>query len=212
MSSADEQHTSEVGGLQGVFQNLGTSLGTALVGSVLIASLATSFAGSVASSDLPSAVKSQVTALTQTGVGIVPVSSIPVIADKAGLDASQGTELATIYSGSQVAALRASFLGLILLSIVAMLFSKNLPKEVEIRPRTKRVPRNPRVSKKCSPVQLVTSLSELCDYWSAGGDQSSTVNHRRSQLQQKHAELNRVWRLPRGSVLQPALATSGASS
>ena len=46
MSSADEQHTSEVGGLQGVFQNLGTSLGTALVGSVLIASLATSFAGS----------------------------------------------------------------------------------------------------------------------------------------------------------------------
>ena len=53
MSSVTGTETSEVGGLQGVAQNLGSSLGTALIGSVLIAALATSFAGGVASSDLP---------------------------------------------------------------------------------------------------------------------------------------------------------------
>ena len=53
MSSVGEEQSSEVGGLQGVFQNLGSSLGTALIGSVLIGTLATSFASGVATSDLP---------------------------------------------------------------------------------------------------------------------------------------------------------------
>ncbi len=53
MSSVGEDQSSEVGGLQGVFQNLGSSLGTALIGSVLIGALATSFATGVAASDLP---------------------------------------------------------------------------------------------------------------------------------------------------------------
>ncbi|MGP6170963.1 hypothetical protein ACTU6V_07095 [Microbacterium sp. A204] len=44
MSSVTEKDTSEVGGLQGVFQNLGSSLGTALIGSILIGALSTSFA------------------------------------------------------------------------------------------------------------------------------------------------------------------------
>ena len=35
MSAVDEKESAEVGGLQGVFQNLGLSLGTALIGSVL---------------------------------------------------------------------------------------------------------------------------------------------------------------------------------
>ena len=50
MSSVGEEQSSEVGGLQGVFQNLGSSLGTALIGSVLIGALATSFACMVAAS------------------------------------------------------------------------------------------------------------------------------------------------------------------
>ena len=48
MSAVTEKDTSEVGGLQGVFQNLGSSLGTALIGSILIGALATSFACGVA--------------------------------------------------------------------------------------------------------------------------------------------------------------------
>ncbi|WP_308468570.1 MFS transporter [Rathayibacter soli] len=138
MSAVDEAQTSEVGGLQGVFQNLGSSLGTALIGSILIATLASSFLGGVASSDLPSAVKSQVTTASQAGIQIVPVSSVPAIAAKAGLTSSQGEELTTIYSDSQVSGLRASFLGLILFAMVALLFSRNIPIEVSGRSPRKR--------------------------------------------------------------------------
>jgi len=130
MSSVGEEQSSEVGGLQGVLQNLGSSLGTALIGSILIASLATSFAGGVAASNLPSAVKSQVTTQSQSGIAIVPVSSVPHIAEKAGLSSGQAAQLATIYSDSQVSALRVSFLGLVLVSIVSLLFSKNIPADV----------------------------------------------------------------------------------
>ena len=44
MSTVTAKETSEVGGLQGVFQNLGSSLGTALIGSILIGALTSSFA------------------------------------------------------------------------------------------------------------------------------------------------------------------------
>lgn len=130
MSSVGEEQSSEVGGLQGVFQNLGSSLGTALIGSVLIASLATSFLGAVQSSDLPDSVTSQITTASQSGVAIVPVSSVAGIAKKAGLSSSQGTELTKLYSDSQVASLRVSFFALIVIAIVALLFSKNLPNDV----------------------------------------------------------------------------------
>ena len=57
MSAVTEKDTSEVGGLQGVFQNLGSSLGTALIGSILIGALATSFASGVSTSALPDEVQ-----------------------------------------------------------------------------------------------------------------------------------------------------------
>ncbi|MGP6175838.1 hypothetical protein ACTU6U_00880 [Microbacterium sp. A196] len=60
MSSVTEEDTSEVGGLQGVFQNLGSSLGTALIGSILIGALSTSFAAGVTASNLPSDVRETV--------------------------------------------------------------------------------------------------------------------------------------------------------
>ena len=67
MSSVGEEQSSEVGGLQGVFQNLGSSLGTALIGSVLIGALATSFASGVAASDLPQDTQVVVAEATEGG-------------------------------------------------------------------------------------------------------------------------------------------------
>ncbi len=43
MSAVDKDDTSEVGGLQGTFQNLGSSFGTAIVGSVFILLLSSGF-------------------------------------------------------------------------------------------------------------------------------------------------------------------------
>jgi len=129
MSSVGESETSEVGGLQGVFQNLGSSLGTALIGSVLIASLAASFVSSVNASDLPQAAKSEVSSVSQAGIAIVPVSSVEGIGQEAGLSAAESQQLASIYADSQVSSLRASFFALALFAVVSLLFSKNLPTE-----------------------------------------------------------------------------------
>jgi MFS family permease len=130
MSSVTAEHTSEVGGLQGVFQNLGSSLGTALIGSVLIASLSSSFLGAVNASDLPSTAKSTVAASTAAGVAIVPVSSVDGIANKAGLSKSDGEKLTKLYSDSQVDSLRTAFLALIVIAVIALAFSRNLPSEL----------------------------------------------------------------------------------
>ena len=85
MSAVTEKDTSEVGGLQGVFQNLGSSLGTALIGSILIGALATSFASGVSTSALPDEVQTLVSEATSEGVEIVPAASVPQIAEDAGL-------------------------------------------------------------------------------------------------------------------------------
>ncbi len=63
-----ETDTSEVGGLQGTFQNLGSSFGTAIVGSVFILLLTAASAAAVQESDaLPADVRTQVVAATATG-------------------------------------------------------------------------------------------------------------------------------------------------
>jgi MFS family permease len=127
MSSVGVERSSEIGGLQGIFQNLGSSLGTALIGSVLIASLSSSFLGAVDSSDLPSNVKDLVAAQTQAGVNIVPVSTVDDIATQAGLSPGDAATLTTLYADSQVSSLRASMVALVFIGSLSLLFSKNIP-------------------------------------------------------------------------------------
>jgi hypothetical protein len=130
MSSVSEDRTSEVGGLQGVFQNLGSSLGTALVGSILIASLGGSFAAGVAASDLPESVQTQVASQTQHGVQIVPISEVPDIAEKAGISDADAQQLQRIYTDSQVGSLRVTLFALAVISALALFFSRRIPATV----------------------------------------------------------------------------------
>ncbi|MBM7502823.1 MFS transporter [Agromyces aurantiacus] len=138
MSSVGPEKSSEVGGVQGVFQNLGSSLGTALIGSVLIGALTTSFAGTVASSDLPDDVKQTVTEATQGGVELVPASSVDEIGEEAGLSSADADTLASAYSAAQIEALRTAFVGLIAIALAALLFSRGIPDD---RPPGRRRPR-----------------------------------------------------------------------
>lgn len=135
MSSVSAKETSEVGGLQGVFQNLGSSLGTALIGSILIGALSTSFASGVAASDLSATTRASVAASTEHGVTIVPASAVPAIAEEAGLSADDAEALAEIYRESQLSSLRVAFFGLILISLLALFFSRGIPQEIEVRRR-----------------------------------------------------------------------------
>ena len=130
MSAVGDKQLSEAGGVQGVFQNLGSSLGTALIGSVMIASLTSLFSVSVASSDLPKEVQTQVSEASQGGVAVVQVADVPMIAQEAGLDSQQSQELAALYSTSQLDALRLSFSALAVVSVGALFFSRNLPGQV----------------------------------------------------------------------------------
>jgi MFS family permease len=137
MSSVGVEKSSEVGGMQGVFQNLGSSLGTALIGSILIGALATSFAGTVASSALPDDVQQQVAEATEGGVELVPASSVQQIGEDAGLSEDDAQELEQAYGDAQIQALRIAFVGLIAIALAALLFSKGIPSDPPAR-RSKR--------------------------------------------------------------------------
>ncbi|WP_104092463.1 MFS transporter [Arthrobacter sp. GMC3] len=137
MSSVTEKETSEVGGLQGVFQNLGSSLGTALIGSILIGALATGFASGVANSELSPAAREIVSEQTQGGITIVAAASVPDIAAKAGLDTADAATLTTIYRDSQLSSLRVAFFALIVVSLLSLFFSRGIPTEMAGKARTK---------------------------------------------------------------------------
>lgn len=126
MSAVAENQTSEVGGLQGVFQNLGSSLGTALIGSVMIASLTTGFLTSVATSDLSAETKSSITTEVQS-VPIVSSGDVEAIAVSKGASTEDAEELAQIYSTEQLNSLRQAAFFLIVLSLLSIALSRNIP-------------------------------------------------------------------------------------
>ncbi|WP_375384519.1 MFS transporter [uncultured Microbacterium sp.] len=146
MSSVGEDKSSEAGGLQGVFQNLGASLGTALIGSVLMSTLAISFSAGVATSQLPPDVQQTVATATEQGVQIIPATSVEKIATDAGLSDSEAADLALIYGTSQIESLRVSFLALVLLSLGTLFFSRGIPNEVLGRAPSKSQATAPRAS------------------------------------------------------------------
>ncbi|WP_026482073.1 MFS transporter [Agromyces subbeticus] len=135
MSSVDEAQSSEVGGLQGVFQNLGSSLGTALIGSVLIGALATSFGSAVATSELSADTRSVVQQATAGGVEIVPAASVDDLAEQAGLSEADAAKLTAIYERSQIESLRVAFVALIVIALGSLFFSRGIPADVAGRPR-----------------------------------------------------------------------------
>ncbi|MGO4102476.1 MFS transporter [Leifsonia sp. YAF41] len=130
MSSVSEKESSEVGGLQGVFQNLGSSLGTALIGSILIGALSTSFATGVADSDVSPEARSIVNEATVGGVEIVPAATVDELAREAGLSAEESATLADIYQESQLGSLRVGFFGLIVIAVGSLVFSRGIPIEI----------------------------------------------------------------------------------
>ncbi|MET4581533.1 MFS family permease [Conyzicola nivalis] len=146
MSAVTEKETSEVGGLQGVFQNLGSSLGTALIGSILVGSLATSFAGGVADSSLPEEARALVSEATERGVAIVPTADVEEIAEAAGLSPADADALSEIYRESQLASLRVAFFGLVAISVFSLALSRGIPTAIAGR-RDAGAPRKSRTNR-----------------------------------------------------------------
>src|SRR3954451_15393182 len=109
MSSTDSSEASETGGLQGTALNLGASLGTALIGAILILNLINCFNHNIADNPkVPASVEQKITASTEEGIDIVPVSDVEKRASDAGLPQGQATAVASAYGDAQLDALRKS--------------------------------------------------------------------------------------------------------
>lgn len=130
MSSVTEKDTSEVGGMQGVFQNLGSSLGTAVIGSILVGALTTSFVANIEASTLPDNVKTYVQTNSTSGVEIVSVSQVSAFAESKGLPPDQVQEITQDYSESQINALKTALFGLFAITFISLVLSRNIPNKV----------------------------------------------------------------------------------
>ncbi|MCA9332744.1 MFS transporter [Candidatus Saccharibacteria bacterium] len=130
MSAVTKDKSSEVGGLQGVFQNLGSSFGTALIGSILVGVLTTTFVANIQASNLPYTVKNYVEINTKSGVAIVSAEQVDEYAISQGLSEDEAATAADSYASSQVVALRNSVFILFVITALSSIFSRNLPNKV----------------------------------------------------------------------------------
>lgn len=128
MSSVTEDKTSEVGGLQGTFQNFGASLGTALIGSIMIANLTTGFVSNINNNDsIPQEVKTSIDQRAKTGIPIVSSKEVEQYSLDAGLSVIEAEAISDSYESSQLHSLRYSMFVIAVLALAAIIFSKNIP-------------------------------------------------------------------------------------
>jgi len=127
MSAVGKEDTAEAGGLQGTFQNLGSSVGTALVGSVFIAVLLSGFTTSVNQSQLSQSTKNQVNAATQNGIGIVSQQQAEQAVLAKGGDQATATELSQQYQTAQIQGLKEALFFVSAVGLLSILLSKDLP-------------------------------------------------------------------------------------
>ncbi len=134
MSAVTEKESSEVGGLQGTSQNLGSSLGTALVGSVLLISLTTGFLQSINMSTVfPDQIKQYINEHTKAGVAIVPAQDVEKYALEKGVPQEQAQQLSNTYKDSQLSSLRISLFFIFVFSILSFLASRNIPGKIIVK-------------------------------------------------------------------------------
>jgi hypothetical protein len=132
MSAVKTEDTAQAGGLQGTFQNFGSSLGTAIVGSVFMLLLTSGFSSAVQSnSSLSNTAKSQITAQTSTGVQIVSQDQAEQYVVDSGGSSSTAKTVSQLYQDSQITALKDGLFIVFAVGILSIVFSKNLPAYIE---------------------------------------------------------------------------------
>ncbi|SDU58066.1 MFS transporter [Gordonia westfalica] len=132
MSAVEEKDTSEVGGLQGTFQNLGSSFGTAVAGSVFILLLSSGFVSAVDDTDsLPAAEQQQVVStVDDSGVPIISADQARTMVLDAGGSEASAQAVSDAYADSQVAAIQQALFIVFVLLVLALLSSRHLPNRI----------------------------------------------------------------------------------
>jgi MFS family permease len=141
MSAVDESRSSEVGGLQGAAQSLGSSLGTALIGAVLLVGLTSGFHERVLASDeIPDKVAQELVQGSEQGVQMVSRATAEQAAKDAGLSPKQVDNVVDEYSDAQIDALKRALLAASLLALVAFWLASDLPGAPLVAPAAPRGP------------------------------------------------------------------------
>lgn len=132
MSAVEEKDTSEVGGLQGTFQNLGSSFGTAVAGSVFLLMLSSGFVSAVNDAENLSPTDQQriIAAVDDQGVPIISADEARTLVLDAGGSEESAQAVSQAYSDSQIAALQQSLFVVFGLLVLALLFSRHLPNRI----------------------------------------------------------------------------------
>lgn len=130
MSAVSVDKASQVGGISGTFQNLGSSLGTALIGSILVVALTSGFIANINQSNLPTDMKNYITDNSKTGVAIVPVQALSQYATSKGLDETEASEITDIYKTSQLQSLKESIFYLVAIAALSLLLSRKIPNKI----------------------------------------------------------------------------------
>lgn len=129
MSAVSKEESAEVGGLQGTYQNLGTSFGTALVGSIFMLTLSSGFINAVNTSNISSEAKQEIIASSETGVQIVSPAQSEQLVLAGGGDAETALTVSQTYQDSQIKALKEAMLFVFLAAVASLVLSRNLPIE-----------------------------------------------------------------------------------
>lgn len=127
MSAVGKEDSAQAGGLQGTFQNLGSSLGTALIGSVFIMSLLSGFTSSINQSQLSPEIKQGINQKTENGIGIVTTDQVVEVAEENGLSNDEAIEVSQIYQSAEIQGLKQAMFFLSIVGVLSIILSRSLP-------------------------------------------------------------------------------------
>jgi MFS family permease len=136
VSSVPDERSGEVGGLQNTVTNLGASIGTALAGAVLISALTASFFANIADNpDVPDRVVSQAEVSLTSGVPFLSDKDLEAALDEANVPPRIADSIVEDNADARIDGLRAALAVLALLSILAVIAGRRLPKVQPHDPR-----------------------------------------------------------------------------
>ncbi len=130
LSAADDSRSSEVGGLQGTAQNLGSSLGVALAGTAVFIGLAAVFTTSISGNDaIDDDLRAAVAESAVGGVQVLSVEQVDELLRAEGIPAEQVALIVDDYAASKLQALRLGIGIVLVVSVAGLPLTRGLPRE-----------------------------------------------------------------------------------
>jgi MFS family permease len=129
VSSVPDEKSGEVGGLQNTGTQLGASIGTALAGAVVVSAMTASFFTGIQNNpNVPDSVVAQAQTELAGGVPFISEPDAKAALEKANVPTATANEIVKQNEQSQIDGLRAAEAIIALLALVALPFTRGIPK------------------------------------------------------------------------------------